>query len=57
MHTNEQVYIIQDFSGIPFNKEANKHLEMKWVSIEDILNNPLDYTSLTYEMADFLINS
>ena len=56
MHTNEQVYIIQDFSGIPFNKEPNKHLEMKWVSIEDILNNPLDYTTLTYEMADFLIN-
>lgn len=51
MHVNEHVYYITNYNGIPFNKEPNKHLEMKWVKIIDILNNPKDYTTLTYELA------
>lgn len=51
MHTHEHIYIITDYKNIPYNKEPNKHLEMKWVSVEDIINNPKDYTSITYRIA------
>ena len=51
MHTHETVYWIRDYKNIPYNKEPNKHLEMKWVSKEDIINNPQDYTNITYRFA------
>lgn len=49
MHVKEDLFFIDNYNGTPFNKEPDKHLEMKWITKEDVLSNPLDYSTLVYE--------
>lgn len=54
MHTEEFVYIITNYKGIPINNEPTKHLELVKFNTNEIINNPKEYTYSTYEYAVLL---
>lgn len=54
MHTEEYVYIITKYKGIPVNNEPTKHLELVKRKTDEIINNPKEYTYSTYEYAVLL---
>lgn len=54
MHTEEYVYIITEYKGIPINNEPTKHLELVKRKTDEIINNPKEYTYSSYEYAELL---
>ena len=51
MHTQEDIFIITKYNGEIINNEPEKHLELIKISVDDIINNPKDYTYSTYYYA------
>lgn len=50
IHAHEMIYLVTGYKGIPYIKDLNKHLEMKWVSYDEVMENPKEYSRLVYEI-------
>ena len=37
VHMNSYVYLCENFSGVPYNKEPNKHRDLFWMDFNDFL--------------------